>query len=143
MVNVEPAPYLLWIVIQPPIASQSFLVMASPNPVPPYLRVVEASAWVGEFASVDARLGDCILASGTLGDRGMTIVSLREGIEFETTLESDRASLHDLIRTILAACPGIRCMRDPTRGGLSSALNELASTSRVGVKIDEAAMRRL
>jgi hydrogenase expression/formation protein HypE len=84
------------------------------------------------------RPGDRILVSGTIGDHGIAIMSVREGIEFETVLESDSASLADLTRVMLDACPGIRCMRDPTRGGLSSALNELAAASRVGVELDEA-----
>jgi hydrogenase expression/formation protein HypE len=88
----------------------------------------------------NARPGDCILVSGTLGDHGIAIMSLREGIEFETVLESDSAPLTDLVRVMLEACPNIRCMRDPTRGGLSSALNELADASRVGVELDESAI---
>jgi hydrogenase expression/formation protein HypE len=87
-----------------------------------------------------ARPGDRILVSGTIGDHGIAILSVREGIEFETVLESDTAPLADLTRVMLEACPSIRCMRDPTRGGLSSALNELAAASRVGVEIHEASM---
>jgi hydrogenase expression/formation protein HypE len=87
-----------------------------------------------------ARPGDRVLVSGTLGDHGIAILSVREGIEFETVLESDSAALSDLTRVMLEACPTIRCMRDPTRGGLSSALNELASASRVGVTVSEAAI---
>jgi hydrogenase expression/formation protein HypE len=85
-----------------------------------------------------ARAGDQVLVSGTVGDHGVAIMSVREGIEFETALESDTAPLHDLARVMLEACPVIRCMRDPTRGGLSSALNELAAASGVGVKLTEA-----
>ena len=88
----------------------------------------------------NARPGDRVLVSGTIGDHGIAIMSVREGIEFETVLESDSAPLHDLTRVMLETCPNIRCMRDPTRGGLASALNELASASRVGVAIDEAAI---
>ena len=84
-----------------------------------------------------ARPGDCILVSGTIGDHGIAIMSVREGIEFETLLESDSASLADLTRVMLETCPNIRCMRDPTRGGLSSALNELADASCIGIEIDE------
>jgi len=87
-----------------------------------------------------ARPGDAVLVSGTLGDHGIAIMSVREGIEFETVLESDCAPLTGLVSAMLAASPSIRCMRDPTRGGLSSALNELASASRVGVELDEAAI---
>jgi hydrogenase expression/formation protein HypE len=88
----------------------------------------------------NARPGDRILVSGTVGDHGVAILSVREGLEFETVLESDTASLADLTRAMLDACPDIRCMRDPTRGGVSSALNELAFASRVGVKVSEAAI---
>jgi hydrogenase expression/formation protein HypE len=86
----------------------------------------------------NARPGDRILVSGTLGDHGIAIMSVREGIEFETVLESDSAPLHGLARAMLEVCPDIRCMRDPTRGGLSSSLNELAAASHVGVVLDEA-----
>jgi hydrogenase expression/formation protein HypE len=86
----------------------------------------------------NARPGDRILVSGTLGDHGIAILSVREGLEFEAVLESDTVPLTDLVRVMLEACPDIRCMRDPTRGGLSSALNELAAASRVGVELTEA-----
>jgi hydrogenase expression/formation protein HypE len=88
----------------------------------------------------NAQPGDRILVSGTLGDHGIAILSVREGIEFETVLESDSAPLNDLTRLMLESCPAIRCMRDPTRGGLSSALNELATASQVGVELHEAAI---
>ena len=88
----------------------------------------------------NARPGDCVLVSGTIGDHGIAIMSVREGIEFETVLESDCAPLSDLVRVMLQACPDIRCMRDPTRGGISSALNELAEASNVGVILEEAAI---
>ncbi len=87
-----------------------------------------------------ARPGDCIIVSGTIGDHGIAIMSLREGIEFETVLESDCAPLNALTHVMLEACPGIRAMRDPTRGGVSSALNELAEASGVGVKLEEASL---
>src|SRR5207247_1170493 len=63
-----------------------------------------------------AQPGDRILISGTIGDHGVAIMSVREGIEFETVLESDCAPLHKLTQAMLTACPQIRCMRDPTRG---------------------------
>ena len=88
----------------------------------------------------NARPGDRILVSGTVGDHGIAIMSVREGIEFETVLESDTASLADLARAMLEVCPDIRWMRDPTRGGVSSSLNELAAASNVGVKLNEAAV---
>jgi len=88
----------------------------------------------------NARPGDKIIVSGTIGDHGIAIMSVREGIEFETVLESDTAPLAGLTNAMLEACPAIRCMRDPTRGGVSSALNELAKASGVGVRLDEAAI---
>ena len=84
-----------------------------------------------------ARPGDRIVLSGTIGDHGMAILSTREGIELESPLESDTAPLADLAAAMLKACPGIRLMRDPTRGGLASTLAELAQASRVGVRIEE------
>lgn len=86
------------------------------------------------------RPGDRILVSGTIGDHGIAIMSVREGLEFETTLESDTASLAGLTKVMLEACPGIRCMRDPTRGGVSSALHEIAAASNVGIRLDEASI---
>ena len=88
----------------------------------------------------NARPGDRVIVSGTLGDHGIAILSVREGLEFETVLESDTAPLHGLAEAVLAACPETRCMRDPTRGGLSSTLNELAAASGVGVELEETAI---
>ncbi len=88
----------------------------------------------------NAKPGDKIIVSGTIGDHGIAIMSVREGIEFETVLESDTAPLNDLTRIMLEACPSIRCMRDPTRGGISSATNELALASKVGVRLEESSL---
>jgi hydrogenase expression/formation protein HypE len=88
----------------------------------------------------NARPGDRVIVSGTIGDHGIAIMSVREGIEFETVLESDTASLADLTQRMLEVCPTIRWMRDPTRGGVSSALNEMARASNVGVKLTESAL---
>lgn len=93
-----------------------------------------------ELAIASARPGDRIVLSGTIGDHGMAIMSVREGLAFETVLESDTAPLNGLTDVMLNACPRIRCMRDPTRGGLASALNELANASGVGIELDEAAI---
>ncbi len=87
-----------------------------------------------------ARPGDRILLSGTLGDHGVAIMSLRENLSFQTTLQSDTAALHGLVADMLAAVPGIHCLRDPTRGGLATTLNELAGQSGCGMLIDEAAL---
>jgi hydrogenase expression/formation protein HypE len=88
----------------------------------------------------NARPGDRILVSGTIGDHGIAIMSLREGIEFETVLQSDVAPLAELAEALLTACPSIRCMRDPTRGGVAGVLNELAAASGVEVRLNEAAI---
>ena len=87
-----------------------------------------------------ARPGDCILLSGTLGDHGVAVMSQRAGLEFETSLESDSAALHELVAAMIAAAPGLRCLRDPTRGGLAATLNELAAQSGVGMHLREAAI---
>ena len=89
------------------------------------------------LSAASCRPGDRILVSGTIGDHGIAIMSVREGLEFETTLESDTAALVDLTGVMLQACPGIRCMRDPTRGGVSSALHEIAAASNVGMTLTE------
>ena len=87
-----------------------------------------------------ARPGDRILLSGPIGDHGIAILAQREGLEFESTVESDSAPLHTLVAAMLEASRELRCLRDPTRGGLSSATNEIAQQSRVGMELDEAAI---
>jgi hydrogenase expression/formation protein HypE len=87
-----------------------------------------------------AQPGDRVLLSGTIGDHGIAILAQREGLQFESTVESDSAPLHTLVDAMLAASSNIRCMRDPTRGGVSSALNEIATQSVVGMEIDERAI---
>jgi len=84
-----------------------------------------------------ARPGDRVLLSGTVGDHGIAILAQREGLEFESAIESDSAALHGLVAEMLQVCPEIRCMRDPTRGGVSSALNEIAATSKAGIELVE------
>jgi hydrogenase expression/formation protein HypE len=85
--------------------------------------------------------GDRILVSGTVGDHGMAVMMQREGLEFSSPLVSDCAPLNGLIAGIVAACPdGVRCMRDPTRGGLVATLNEWAGASKLGLAIDETAI---
>ena len=81
--------------------------------------------------------GDKILVNGTLGDHGMTIISQREGIRFESQLSSDCAALADLTCALFEAIPGIKFMRDATRGGLAAVLNEMVEGSRLSVEIHE------
>jgi hydrogenase expression/formation protein HypE len=87
-----------------------------------------------------ARSGDRVLLSGTIGDHGITILSQREGLEFESAISSDTAALHTLVADMLRASSEIRCLRDPTRGGLSSSLHEIAARSRVGIELEENAI---
>jgi len=90
-----------------------------------------------DIAGDRARPGDAIIVSGTLGDHGVAIMSLRENLTFETTIESDTAALHGLVAAMVAAAPGIHCLRDPTRGGLATTLNEIARQSGCGMVIRE------
>ncbi len=87
-----------------------------------------------------ARPGDCVLLSGSIGDHGIAILAKREGLEFDTEITSDSAPLHDMVAAMLSASTQIRCLRDPTRGGLSSSLNEIASQSGVSIQLEESAI---
>jgi hydrogenase expression/formation protein HypE len=87
-----------------------------------------------------ARVGDVILVSGTMGDHGVAIMSKRENLEFETEILSDSAALHGLASALLEACPATRVLRDPTRGGLATTLNEIARQSGVGMLLEESAI---
>lgn len=93
-----------------------------------------------ELGGAQIRPGDAVLVSGTLGDHGITIMSCRESLGFSADLESDAAPLNHLIADVLAAAPDTRCFRDPTRGGLASTLNELASQANVDITVDEDAV---
>ncbi len=88
-----------------------------------------------------AKPGDKVILSGSIGEHGITILAEREGIEFESPVGSDSAALHTLVADMLAAVQGIRCLRDPTRGGVSSTLNEIAQQSQVSVLLDERAIQ--
>ncbi|MEW5829654.1 MAG: hydrogenase expression/formation protein HypE [Chloroflexota bacterium] len=83
------------------------------------------------------RPGDAVIVSGTLGDHGMAIMSVREGLQFESEIVSDTAPLNGLVQAMLAASKDIHCLRDATRGGLSAVLNELAAASQVGIEFEE------
>jgi len=88
-----------------------------------------------------ARPGDAILVSGPIGRHGIAIMAAREDLRFQVEIQSDTACLVPLVRDLRRACgPAIRCLRDPTRGGVASALNEIASSSGVGVRLEEASL---
>ena len=89
------------------------------------------------LSAAQARPGDAILVSGMLGDHGIAILAEREGLQFETAVQSDSAPLHTLVASLLEATREVRCLRDPTRGGLSSTLNEIAASSGVGMELEE------
>lgn len=89
------------------------------------------------LSAKNCKAGDKILLSGTLGDHGICIISQREGLEFETSLETDAAPLNHMIADILEVAPDTRVFRDPTRGGLASTLNEIAGDSQVAMIVNE------
>ena len=93
-----------------------------------------------DIAGQNARPGDLVLISGTIGDHGLTILSKREGLSFESSLKSDAAPLNHLVREMLQAGSQIHVLRDPTRGGLATTLNEIARQSQVGIEIYEEAV---
>ncbi|MCX7117346.1 MAG: hydrogenase expression/formation protein HypE [Legionellales bacterium] len=84
-----------------------------------------------------ARPGDRVIVSGYIGDHGVAIMSLRNNLQFFTTIKSDTAALHDLVSHMITAVPNLHCLRDPTRGGIATTLNEWAQQSQVGFMIDE------
>ena len=93
-----------------------------------------------EISGDRARPADPILVSGTIGDHGMAVMSQRESLAFGTDLVSDTAALHRLVAAMVAAVPQVRVLRDPTRGGLATTLNEIATQSRAGMLVQEAAI---
>jgi hydrogenase expression/formation protein HypE len=93
------------------------------------------------IAPTRAQPGDCVLVSGTLANHGIAIMSIREGLEFETAIVSDSAALHTLVDVLLnAAGTAVHVLRDPTRGGVASALNEIAAAGKIGIRLDERAI---
>lgn len=92
------------------------------------------------LSGANCRPGDKILVSGTMGDHGITIMACREELSFQADIQTDAAPLNHLIADVIAAAPDTRCFRDPTRGGLSSTLNELAAQSGVDFIVDEEAV---
>ncbi|MCG6858566.1 MAG: hydrogenase expression/formation protein HypE [Salaquimonas sp.] len=93
-----------------------------------------------EISAKRVKPGQAVLISGSIGDHGVAILSKRENLEFETEIRSDSAALHTLVAAMVEAVPGIAMLRDPTRGGLSATLNEIAHAAQIGMKLDEAAI---
>lgn len=93
-----------------------------------------------DIAAANARAGDAVILSGAIGLHGIAIMSQREGLNFDVDIVSDCAPLHDLVAQILAVTRDIHALRDPTRGGIASTLNEIAQAARVGIEIDERAV---
>jgi hydrogenase expression/formation protein HypE len=89
------------------------------------------------ISSENARVGDAIIISGPIADHGIAVMSVREGLEFESPVKSDTAPLAGLVEDMLKVSKNIHVLRDPTRGGLASALNEIAESSRIGLNIIE------
>jgi hydrogenase expression/formation protein HypE len=90
-----------------------------------------------EISGSKAQPGDKVIISGTIGDHGIAVLSQREGLSFSTELKSDCAPLNRLVAEMIEVSSRIHCLRDPTRGGLATTLNELAAQSKVGIRIEE------
>nr|MEE4266899.1 hydrogenase expression/formation protein HypE [Candidatus Krumholzibacteria bacterium] len=88
------------------------------------------------LSAASLKPGDKIILSGTLADHGMAVMTVREGLSFQSSVQSDTAALNGLTRLILETCPEVRTMRDPTRGGCATTLNEFATASNVGIQLD-------
>ena len=89
------------------------------------------------IAPQNVRVGDAILVSGDVGRHGMAIMAVREGLEFESKIESDSAPVHEMVLELLKAGIEIRCLRDLTRGGLTSALNEISEAANLAFLVEE------
>ncbi|MBC8275649.1 MAG: hydrogenase expression/formation protein HypE [Chloroflexi bacterium] len=90
-----------------------------------------------DISGANAKIGDKVILSGTIGDHGIAVMSQREGLKFSVPVQSDCAPLNKLVSQMLEISPQINCLRDPTRGGLATTLNELAKQSKVGIRIEE------
>ncbi len=93
-----------------------------------------------EISAQRAQPGDVVIISGSIGDHGIAVLSEREGLSFETQIESDVAPLNGLVEALLEVTREVHVLRDPTRGGLATTLNEIAEASKVSLEIDEAAV---
>jgi hydrogenase expression/formation protein HypE len=90
-----------------------------------------------DISGANAKVGDKVILSGAIGDHGIAVMSQREGLKFSVPVQSDCAPLNKLVSQMLEASSQIHCLRDPTRGGLATTLNEFAKQSKVGIKIEE------
>ena len=108
-------------------ADKIFINTAGVGVVPPGVNV----------AGQNARPGDVVLINGTIGDHGLAILCKREGLAFENEILSDSASLNGMVEKMLEVCPDIHVLRDPTRGGVATTLNEIAQQARVGIRLVE------
>ncbi len=111
-------------------ADKIFINTAGIGVVPPGLKIG------GQYAQP----GDAVLINGTIGDHGMAVLCKREGLAFENEIRSDAASLNGLVAEMLEVCPDIHVLRDPTRGGVATTLNEIARQSGVGIRLFEEAV---
>jgi hydrogenase expression/formation protein HypE len=93
-----------------------------------------------EISATGARPGDLMVLSGPIAEHGMTIMATRAELELESPIASDTAPLHELVRAMLDTGGELHCLRDPTRGGVATALCEIARQSGVGIVLDEAAI---
>ncbi|UCE81964.1 MAG: hydrogenase expression/formation protein HypE [Deltaproteobacteria bacterium] len=108
-------------------ADRIFINTAGVGAIPPGVKV----------AGQNGRAGDIVLMNGPMGDHGVAVLSKREGLSFQTEIRSDSASLNGLVNEMLEASQEIHVLRDPTRGGVATALNEVAQQSGVGIQLDE------
>lgn len=115
-------------VVERGAADGCFITTAGVGVVPPGV----------DLSGANARPGDVVLLSGPVGDHGLAILSQREGLRFASPLESDVAPLNGLVRALLETAPALHTLRDPTRGGLATTLNEIARQSRVEIIVEEA-----
>ena len=111
-------------------ADKIFINTAGIGIVPPGLKI----------GGQHAQPGDAVLINGTMGDHGMAVLCKREGLAFEKEIRSDAASLNGLVAQMLEGCPNIHVLRDPTRGGVATTLNEIAGQSGVGIRLFEEAL---
>jgi len=102
--------------------------------------VAEGASVASNVAADRAEPGDAVLISGSIGDHGAAVLACREELSLSSTLQSDSQSLNDLVAAMLSSGVDVKVMRDPTRGGLATSLNEIAAASNVGIEIDEGAI---